>query len=458
MQASELQRTPLAICVDQLQQAAGPAVARENAVALSAKLLTENSTLQSCARIIRRDYGLALRVLRIANSAMFNHIGSTVMSVTHAAALMGTDALSQIVDGVPRHALPHPARELVCLSHLTASLARSLINRIEPRYAEEAYITGMFRNIGEICFALELADDYHRILAASQGQIAGLRAACRTRTKFDFDELSAGLLHVWAMHGAPILAAQSTPDALLAQQGNYEADVALAASVAHGVITSVFRCDTQERDKAMRPCTAALARRFHLTEMQVHELCFSALNNNFAIMQQMGLSKDKLRLRDWMPTQEPAEVIATPKIDIPLGATIGSVLEAAIGKGMDRAAWLTYEDPSAVVRNVAGTGWPDKAVEKLPSLLHPHKPPYLLAFAQRQDVWIDFAKDDRFRDSPLATILRPHVFYLLPVLDRRKVRGCLYFDWASRRDIAPETLLPILRTLRDYVAMNMPAA
>jgi hypothetical protein len=179
MQALEIERSPLVVCVDHLQQTAGPAANNENAVALATKLLTAG-TLQSCARTIQQDFGLTLRLLRIANSAMFNLAGKTVISVTHATALMGTDALSQLVDSVPRHVIPRPVRDLVLLSHLSATIARNLMNRLEPRYAEEAFIAGLFRNIGEICYAQEQPEDYTKILRGSQGHLTGLRASCRT--------------------------------------------------------------------------------------------------------------------------------------------------------------------------------------------------------------------------------------------------------------------------------------
>ncbi|HEU0124032.1 MAG TPA: HDOD domain-containing protein [Bryobacteraceae bacterium] len=459
MQAVALERSPLTICVEQLQQAAGPAASHENIVALSAKLLTDSSTLQACARIILRDLGLTLRLLRIANSVMFNHIGSTVMSVTHAAALMGTDALSQMVDSVPRHALPRPARELVALSHLTAVIARTLVSRVEPRYGEEAFVSGLFRNIGEVCYVLECPAEYQKLLFGSQGQMIGLRAACRSQNRFEFDELTAGLLQNWSLHGAPVLSAQSTPDALFAQHGNQDADIALAASVAHVIVTANFRCDIQERDKVMRYCLPVLAKAYRMRDAQVPELCFGALESVYGLMQQLNLSRDRLRLREWIPETKPEQKAPAPVSTVlPKGATMATLLDTAITYGVDRAAWLPYAEPVVKVSRLAGQGWPGNAVEALPGLLHPRKPPFLLAFGQRQDVWIDFAKDDRFASSDLAKMLRPEAFFLLPVSDGKRVRGCLYFDWTRRRDFAAESLVPPLSALRDYVATSMPAA
>jgi len=456
MQALEAVRSPLTVCVEHLQQSAGPAASIENAGALAAKLLTDQNTLQACSQIILRDLGLTLRLLRIANSVLLNPGGKAVTSVTHAAALLGTDALAQIVDTVPRHKLAHPARELVALCHLTAVMARNLMGRLEPRYAEEAFVSGLFRNIGELCFALEMPEDYRKILAGSQGQMIGLRASCQRQTHFDFDELSAGLLQHWSLHGPPVLAAQSTPEALFAQHGNPEAEIALAASLAHVITVAHFRCEASEREKLMRPCWAALAKHYIVREAQVENLCAACLESTEGLLAGMDVSKDKLRLREWLPAVAGAEPrVSTAAAAPPSQTTISALLQSAIAKGIDRAAWLRFADPIISMGASAGSGWPPDGASELPRLIHPRKPPYLLAFGQRQDVWIDFVKDHRFRETPLAATLQPSAFFLLPVCDGRRVRGCLYFDWASKRDYSPETLLPALSALRDYMATNM---
>lgn len=456
MQTLEAERSPLEITVDHLQQTAGPAANNDNVVALATKLLTDG-TLQSCARIIQQDLGLTLRLLRVANSAMFNLAGKTVLSVTHSTALMGTDALSQLVDSVPRLTLPRPVRELVLLSNLSAVIARNLMGRLEPRYTEEAFISGLFRNIGEIIYALEQPEDYTKLLRASQGQMTGLRAACRTHSKFDFDELTAGLLQHWSLHGSPVMAAQSTPEALLAQSGNPEAEIALAASLGHLISVATWRCDLHEREKILRACWPSLAKQFQIREQQLPELCFSALDAVHGLMNQMGIKKDELRLKEWMPPPEEVPVPDAHAVRLPEGATLDSALQMALALGIDRVAWLPYIEPDIQLGEYAG-GWTLAEAELLPKVIHPRKPPFLLAFGQRQDVWIDFAKDDRFRATPLAERISPLVYFLLPVCEGRKVRGCLYFDWITRRDFSPETLLPALSAFRDAMATNMPAA
>ena len=457
MPALEIEHSPLTICLERLHQTAGPPARPEKIAALAAMLHSDQSTLQSCSQLILQDLGLTLRLLRIANSPLFNPGGKTITSVTHASALLGMDALAQVVDTVPRQNPPHPARELAVLCQLTAVMARTLMGRLEPRYSEEAFVCGLFRNMGELTYALELPGDYQQVLADSQGRIGGLRESCQLHSHFDFDELSAGLLRHWGLHGAPALAAQSTPEALSPQSGNPEAQIALAASLAH-IITSVyFRGDPSERGKSMGPCWGPLAKRYHMGETHMEGFCRSSLDSIAGTLARMGLTAERLRLREWMPAPEAAESLASVPAALPEQTNVSGLLQSAIDTGIDRAAWLPFADPAISLGASAGSGWPGEGPAELPQLIHPRKPPFLLAFGQRQDVWIDLNRDNRFRATPLALTLQPQAFFLLPVCDDRKVRGCLYFDWAFKRDFSPETLLPALSALRDHMATNIPA-
>jgi hypothetical protein len=426
--------------------------------ALAAKLLTDRSTLQACARIVLSDLGLTLRFLRIANSAMFNASGKTVMNVTHAAALLGTDAMTQIIDTVPRNLMDRPARELAVLSQITAVMARSLMGRMEPRFAEEAFIAGMFRNVGELNYAIDMPESYQQVLAGSHGNMVGLKASCLMHSHFDFDELAAELLECWSLHGAPVLAAHSTPEALFAQHGNPEADIALTASLAHTIAVAYLRCETAEREKMMRPCWPALSKVFQMREAQVESFCRGCVEASADLMERMAVTREGFRLKDWVPVVPETLTVANAAAILPPGSSTKGLLETAISRGVDRAAWLPYHDPVVSLGSVAGDHWPQDGPADLPQLVNPRKPPYLLAFGHRQDVWIDFAKDNRFKESPLALAMKPAAFFLLPVVEGRRVRGCLYFDWASKRDVAPETVMPALTALRDFMATNMLAA
>ncbi|MBM3784852.1 MAG: HDOD domain-containing protein [Acidobacteria bacterium] len=451
--------SPLDVAVQHLQHAPGPPAIGENAFALAGKLLSDQSTIQAGARIIERDLGLTLRLLRMVNSAMFNHAGRTILSVTHASALIGTDMMSQLLETVPRNAIPRPARELVVLSQIAGHFSWVLMARVEPRWTEDAFIAGLFRNMGEVMVALEQPEDYQHILHLSGGTLPGLRAGCRRHLHFDFDELTAMLLNTWSLHGAPDLAARSTPEALLAQGTQSETMMALAAALGHSLTQACFRAEDKDRDSVLRACWPALARIFRVRDVHLPELCDIVFKSVEGLAKATQVSREQLRLKPWVPEAAPeARPAEAPVVAgaIAGGATIESILRSALGHGMDRAAWLPLVESGIGVPWLEGEGWPAGVSSEIDTLFPVRKPPFLLAFSQRRDVWIDCGKDDRYNNTGMVKRLLPAAFFLLPVCEGRTVKGCLYFDWSKRRDQPPETLLATLQALRDFMAANIP--
>lgn len=449
----EVVRTPLQSCVDLLQQASGPATISDYASELSYRLASDNSGMKTCARVIECDIGLTLRLLRAANSAMVNHGERLVLNVTHAASLLGTDALASLVTAIPRTAIPRPTRELVVLSQIAGNLSWTLMARIEPRWCEEAFIAGLLRNLGEVMISQERRDDYRNMLASSGGTLTGLRAAARTALQFDFDELTAALLGAWSIRGAAALAAQSTPEALAAQPPGPENEVALAACLGHLITQAVFRAEPKDRDGILKHGLPALAQFFHVRDSHIADLCDNAFSAVEPIAKAARVTREELLLRHWISKSTDAP--APPaRITAPSESTsVRGVLRSAIEQGMDRAAWLPFESGVIGLVELCGNGWPSSATSLLPAVVLPKRPPFLLAFGQRQDVWIDMVKDDRFAQTDFARKLDPKAFLLLPVSQGRTVRGCLYFDWTTVRDRPADSMLPQLAALRDQISI-----
>ena len=101
-------------------------------------------------RIILQDLGLTSRILRVANSALYNRSGHPIMSVAHGTILLGWDNVRNLVSTV--RYLEHFAgrapglRELLLLSLLSAVHGRNIAATIGYPCPEDAYICGLFRN------------------------------------------------------------------------------------------------------------------------------------------------------------------------------------------------------------------------------------------------------------------------------------------------------------------------
>jgi HD-like signal output (HDOD) protein len=68
----------------------------ENVAEVLTAALREDTSAQQLAKLVMRDYSLTLKVLRTANSALYNRSGKPLFSITHAMAMLGVDAVRNI--------------------------------------------------------------------------------------------------------------------------------------------------------------------------------------------------------------------------------------------------------------------------------------------------------------------------------------------------------------------------
>ncbi|MBM3769625.1 MAG: hypothetical protein FJW32_29980 [Acidobacteria bacterium] len=88
------------------------------------------------------------------------------------------------------------------------------------------------------------------------------------------------------------------------------------------------------------------------------------------------MTRDQLWLRHWVPAKAEEPEVVT-KVEH-AGGGIESILRAGLEHGMDRAAWLPFENNGIGHVVVAGDGWNCGVVCEL---IHPRKPPYPPVYA-----------------------------------------------------------------------------
>ena len=129
---------------------------------------SESTTLNLLTNIILKNVSLTTMVLRAANSIHYNRRGKSILSVSRAVTVMGWDAINNLALGVlvfeHFRDQSEKLKELVLLMMLTANHARQIAIRCGLWGIEEAYLCGMFRNLGELLVACYFPKEYERIL------------------------------------------------------------------------------------------------------------------------------------------------------------------------------------------------------------------------------------------------------------------------------------------------------
>lgn len=122
--------------------------------------LTEStsSTVNELAGVILNDAQLTSQVLRLSNSAFYNHTRIQVSTVSRAITLIGFDAVksmaisSLLIDTlIQRNPRPHLLKSLARALH-AAVQARCLLPGSNDQAKEEVFIGALLTNIGELAF------------------------------------------------------------------------------------------------------------------------------------------------------------------------------------------------------------------------------------------------------------------------------------------------------------------
>ncbi len=152
----------------------------------------DEASLRHLTNTILRDYSITLAVIRVANSAYYNRSGKPICSVARAVTLMGIYAIKRLASGLllleNYEKRPAGLKELLLLSMLTASQSRQLALRLRMKAAEEVYLCGMFRNLGEVLVAFYFSDLYEQILREIRDNELAEHEACVKIMGFTYED------------------------------------------------------------------------------------------------------------------------------------------------------------------------------------------------------------------------------------------------------------------------------
>jgi HD-like signal output (HDOD) protein len=175
---------------------------------LLASLAKDDISFAQLAALIEKDTVLAGNVLRVVNSALFGCSG-TINSVNHAIAIMGLVKLRNTALGFSVNRMWKSVRtprgwsmaRFNAHSVATAMMADLIAQRVTVEYAEGAFVSGLFHDIGKLLIATALVDEYENITRVTDALPPDDRRTaeeCETEILgVNHCELSAAALESW---------------------------------------------------------------------------------------------------------------------------------------------------------------------------------------------------------------------------------------------------------------------
>lgn len=201
----------------------------------------EEGSSKKLVQVVLQDVGLAAQVLRLANSAMYNNSGRPILNVAHAIAVLGwleVRSMASTVRYIEHFANRSPSlRELVAASVLTAVQAREIATILGYPHPEEAYVCGLFRNLGELLIACHYPDEHAAIIVILAAENIPDRAACLRVLDFFWDDVGRRVAALWQMPQA----VRSSMEASLAAALPLERCRASITNYSHDLTRSLYR-------------------------------------------------------------------------------------------------------------------------------------------------------------------------------------------------------------------------
>jgi HD-like signal output (HDOD) protein len=476
----------LEACLTRIESRDGFPALTQRLQELTALLDDEETSAQRLANIVLRDYGLTIRVIRAANSYHYNRSGCPVLTATHAMVLLGVDAVRNLVSGLLLFEYcqrQSPGlKQLMLLSMLTANHARELALRLGVGNPEEAYLCGMFRNLGEVMTASCLEEEYAAILREVIERKRSPREACTRVLGFEYQDLGQAMARRWSM--PPQL------DRVIRAPEMPRDRSERIAVFSEALTSAVYRRDPRLASPTAKAVVQKYGPGFGLSDEDVRTVLENAVAETRDTFRVMRVALDDLRLRHQIDvaiaTESPAPqngsngAAPSPPPDRPsitLGSQMASEVEAAVGAvegfnlhrvllmaleaglrggGFDRTVFALVTSGRDGVLGRLGLGHEaEMLVERFRFSLGLKGGPVGAALARQQELVLSREWD--LRPDEVETLQRVGAASLvvLPVVVQDVLVGCMYFDCASSPAAPDNATLGLVRRLRDAAAAAM---
>jgi eukaryotic-like serine/threonine-protein kinase len=126
-----------------------------------------NTDFNKLGSIIVRDYSLTNRVMKIANSVIFDRRGDGVKTISQAIARLGLKLVRMICNGLLLFKQvddkDSDLKDILVASFVAGLTARHITASIKRRISEEAFICALFHNLGNHLLVFYLPDEYEDI-------------------------------------------------------------------------------------------------------------------------------------------------------------------------------------------------------------------------------------------------------------------------------------------------------
>ena len=157
------------------------------------------------AKVILRDYALTSKLLKLVNSAFYGGIAGEIKHISRAVVLLGFDRVRMTANSLTFFSHLRGAeagdelKDAMVRSFLSGLIARHLAQRLKLPDVEEAFICGLFQNLGENLALYYFPDEHAEAKALMKERSLSKAAASRGILGVTYAELGAAVARIWKL-------------------------------------------------------------------------------------------------------------------------------------------------------------------------------------------------------------------------------------------------------------------
>ncbi|MFH0880346.1 MAG: response regulator [Lentisphaerota bacterium] len=178
------------------------------------ELKSPNASIQKVGELISKDIGMSAKILQLVNSAFFG-LRHRVTNPAQAVSLLGMDVLKSLIlvahvfSQLDRSGLEDLSIDALWQhSMLVGHCAQAIVKKenVEKKTADDAFMAGLFHDIGKLVLAVNLPLQYRKVMALARDKYVPYLDAEIQVFEATHADVGAYLLGLWGF-GDPVIEA-----------------------------------------------------------------------------------------------------------------------------------------------------------------------------------------------------------------------------------------------------------
>ncbi len=190
---------------------------------INAMSQSSDKDVNQMAGVIVKDFALTNKILKVVNSAFYGRFSGRIGTVSRAVVVLGTQAIRSLAasliffEHIENKQQAERLRDLVSSAMFRATLAHKVADEIDQREAEEYFLTGLLKGLGELLVAFYLPEESKEIerLVALEGRdpltaqhsVLGVsyeKIGIEIAQQWNFPKSLTSSLQSWKGEGSPV--------------------------------------------------------------------------------------------------------------------------------------------------------------------------------------------------------------------------------------------------------------